>query len=63
MLVSGRGSQNVQQVWASFNDLPSFRSISVSRTLEEGSKKLPPPVTQPKGSVNFSSLTQLRVVS
>jgi hypothetical protein len=34
MLVSGRGSQDVQQIWASFNELPSFRGISVSRTLE-----------------------------
>jgi hypothetical protein len=45
MLVSGRGSQDVQQVWASFTQLPSFRGISASRTLEEGFKKLPPPVT------------------
>jgi hypothetical protein len=36
-----KSSQDVQQVWASFGELSSFRGISVSRTLEEAATSNP----------------------
>jgi hypothetical protein len=55
MLVSGRGSQDVRSTGGLgvFRELASAQGLAFPELL----KKLPP-VTQPKGSANISSLTQ-----